>query len=123
MAASCVVKRINRTRICVGDLNKRITLYDRSIEAPGFEGFNFREDFTDGEKKWAAIDNVKGMEVFDGVDTTDQITHPIRCLSANTSQSWNSPASQAAAKIQISSSQTSAIRPRSSAAISDQAAA
>jgi SPP1 family predicted phage head-tail adaptor len=83
------IKR-NMRRVCVGDLNKLITLQARAISPPSFSSTDFDETFTNGDDVWAAVNTVAGKTFFDGVNTDITITHEIfiRFDASVTSETW-----------------------------------
>lgn len=80
-----------RRKVCVGDLNQRITLQDRDIVPPIFGDADFTEDFTEDNDCWAAIQTVHGKTFFDGVNQRDvNLTHEIfiRYDATVTAETW-----------------------------------
>ncbi len=82
--------RRGHRKICVGDLNTRITVSDREITEPAFGQTSFGESFTNAFTPWAKIRTVNGRTIFNGVDTDVAISHEItiRHDSRVTSESW-----------------------------------
>jgi SPP1 family predicted phage head-tail adaptor len=64
------VKQKRLKKYSIGDLNKRILIHVRSIEAPDFDSANFEEDYDSGLPCWARISvlDPMGKTFFDGVD-------------------------------------------------------
>lgn len=80
-----------RRKVCVGDLNQRITLQNRDIVPPIFENPDFTEDFTADDEVWASIQTVHGKTFFDGVNQRDvNLTHEIfiRYDATVTAETW-----------------------------------
>lgn len=69
--------RIRNKRVCIGDLKHRVTLHDRDITPPGFEGADYGMDYTPIAKVWAAIKTTSGKTLFDGVSQDKAISHVI----------------------------------------------
>jgi SPP1 family predicted phage head-tail adaptor len=67
-----------------------ITLQNRAITPPVFDGIDFSETFTDAAEVWALINTISGKTFFDGVGTEINITHEIyiRYDSTVTSETW-----------------------------------
>lgn len=83
--------KLNRRKVCVGDLNKMVTLSERAIVEPGFGQTAFREDFSGAAREvWAKVRTVNGRTIFNGVDTDVAITHEItiRYDADVTSETW-----------------------------------
>lgn len=76
--------------MCVGDLNKLVTLSAREITEPSFGTTNFGEDFPDARDVWAKVRTINGRTLFNGVDTDIPLTHEItiRYDASATSESW-----------------------------------
>ncbi len=79
-----------RRRVCIGDLNKRITLQSRSLTEPLFAQTEFTEDFDPQNCRWARIKTTAGRTVFNGVNADVLITHEIwiRFDPAVSSETW-----------------------------------
>lgn len=69
------------SKICTGDLNKRVTLYVRNIVDPEGGSVDYNEDFTNPQTLWARIDTVSnvggGVQIFDGANVVDTASHLI----------------------------------------------
>lgn len=87
---SCKSIRRKNRKVCIGDLNKLITLQSRAITPPDFGDPDFDETFTDGDDVWAAVNTVDGKTFFDGVNTDVNITHEfyIRYDATVTAETW-----------------------------------
>ncbi len=64
-------------RVCAGALNKRIVLYNRNITPPEGLSVDFGEDFAVKKTVWALVETVKGLILFDQVNTARDISHRI----------------------------------------------
>ena len=71
-------------------MEDEITLENRAITAPEFEGVDFDETFTPNTPVWALVETVRGKTFFDGVNTEEDITHwiYINFDSTVTSETW-----------------------------------
>ena len=88
--ASCENIRIPHRKLCVGDLDRRITLKSRQIAADGMLP-DYLLNFTNNGDVWAAVQTAKaGETVFDESNTEAVITHTffIRFISGLTSEEW-----------------------------------
>lgn len=74
---TCNPVRKKRRNVCIGDMDDRVTLENRAITAPEFEGVDFDETFTPNPPVWAMVRTVKGKTFFDGVGTEIDITHEV----------------------------------------------
>lgn len=64
-------------KICIGDLNKIITLSEREITPPVFGSTNFGESFPAPRDVWAKVKTINGRTLFNGVDADVALTHEI----------------------------------------------
>ena len=87
---SCNPVRKKRRNVCIGDMEDEITLENRAITAPEFEGVDFDETFTPNPPILALVETVRGKTFFDGVNTEEDITHwvYINFDSTVTSETW-----------------------------------
>ncbi len=88
---SCSITRGRRARVCLGDLDRRVTIHNRAITPPLYGTPDFSEAFTASATIWALIKSVDGKTFFDGVNQVDRaITHEIwiRYDSTVTAESW-----------------------------------
>ena len=58
-----IIKKYNE--VDIGSMDNRIFIYDRAITPPTSIDLNFTETFTAKLECWAAIETIKGVEVFD----------------------------------------------------------
>jgi SPP1 family predicted phage head-tail adaptor len=81
-------KRPNR-QFCLGDLDKRIIIKNRSIQVPEFKDADFTEKFDGDKEVWANIKTTSGQTIF-VVNTDVAMTHMIgiRYDPSVTSESW-----------------------------------
>lgn len=91
MATCKKIKRLSE-RVCIGSMNKRISLQVRDLEAPVGDSVDFKEKFTVLSDIWTMIETVAGKVFFDGSNTDRSITHNfyIRYLNGVeiTAQNW-----------------------------------
>lgn len=83
--------RRQRRQVCLGDLDRRIKIHNRSIQAPIFSESDFTEQFDPTANRWALIRTVTGKTIFDGVNQQDiALTHEIfiRYDDSVTTESW-----------------------------------
>lgn len=88
--AKCIKLQRKRRKICVGDLDSRITLQTRTIKPPVFGETDFDEEFTATQEVWAMINTVEGKTHFNGVETETPISHSIgiRYRTDVTAETW-----------------------------------
>lgn len=86
----CSKIRRKKRSVCIGDLRSMITLQNRAITPPVFNGIDFSETFTDAAEVWALINTVSGKTFFDDAGTETSITHEIyiRYDSTVTAETW-----------------------------------
>lgn len=91
----CVQVKLKHRKICIGDLNKKIQLYTRSITAPrditaDDDQVDYGETFSNAVTVWAGIETKSGREIFDGSNLIGVATHffYIRFRQGLTSESW-----------------------------------
>lgn len=87
--ARCKKIKINRTQVCIGDMNRRITLHIRSITGLS-DGVDFDETLSDSTVVWAALQTIKGEDIFDGTNVIGTATHNffVRAISTLTAETW-----------------------------------
>lgn len=73
--ATCVTKRRKDTGVCIGHMNKRITIYIRELTAPQGNGVDYRETFASPKIVWAMLDTPKNKTMFDATGIVKDITH------------------------------------------------
>ena len=78
----CNFIRFDTPKICIADLNKRVQLVKRAIVAPVGQSIYQNNtplentyDFELVATLWAAVKNIKGDAILDGVATNDIPTH------------------------------------------------
>ncbi|MBK2125727.1 phage head closure protein [Fangia hongkongensis] len=91
--SSCKKIIIQKRKVCIGDLNKYIGLYTRSLTSPlnpSYSSVDYDLNFTLIRNVWAAIENVKGIMSLDGVTDEEIPTHNIYIRYRNdiTSENW-----------------------------------
>lgn len=90
MPGRCQKIRRKKRQVCIGDLDKEVTLQNRDITSPLFGTPDFDETFTDIDTVWAGINTKSGKMFFDGVGTETLVTHEIliRYDAAVTTETW-----------------------------------
>lgn len=86
----CKKIRGQKRTVCIGDLDKLITLQDRNITPPVYGSQSFDETFSGDNDVWAMIKTVNGKTVFDGVNADVNVTHEIYIIydSSVTTSTW-----------------------------------
>lgn len=86
---SCKTKNLKTTKICIGDLNKKIKIYVRTLTALN-NGVDFDEVLSNTKEVWAGLETTSGKEVFDGTNLKGMATHIwyIRALAGQTAEDW-----------------------------------
>jgi len=71
----CTTKKNTNLQICSGDLNKRITIFNRTIQPPSGQSVDYTEIFSIPTQVWAMIETIKGIQIFDGTNIISLSTH------------------------------------------------
>lgn len=71
----CVKIKGKKRRLCVGDLDRQITLSDRAITTTNVANPEFGEDFSSPNEVWAMLETKDGVKVFDGANIERRATH------------------------------------------------
>ena len=66
---TCISIKGKNRQVCTGDLDRWITIQQRTMTVPLFDTTDYTETFTDLISMWAMIDTKKGISIFDGTDT------------------------------------------------------
>lgn len=74
MPKCSTIKGKNRS-VCVGDLNKRITIKDRTLKGATLNNRVSSENFSDDVTVWAMIQTTRGDQFFDGTSLRTAVTH------------------------------------------------
>jgi len=69
--------KIKNRKICIGNMNKRITIQTRSLTTNNIGSIETIETFTDDIDVWAAIETTRGNQLWDGVEVSNPFTHNI----------------------------------------------
>ncbi len=76
--ARCKKIRRNKTRVCVGDRDSLVTLWDRDLKAPDNNSDSATQKYSDPCPIWATIGTISGKELFDGANQlVGVVTHVI----------------------------------------------
>ncbi len=73
----CKTIKVERSKICTGDMNNQIDILQRDILPPAIGDIDPITVFTSILTPWAAISTVKETRRFDGINTEDRPTHEI----------------------------------------------
>ena len=68
---------ITKPKICIGDLNKKIIVYTRPINAPFRNSTDITYDYVEVARVWASIQSIQGDFLIDGVARNDVPTDKI----------------------------------------------
>ena len=68
--AQCVAKIRKDTRVCIGSLNKRITIQLRALTADPQTGVDFNQTFLNSKNVWSMVETVSGKTMFDKSNIT-----------------------------------------------------
>jgi len=74
----CVKIQGRKRQLCLGDLDRLIFMYTKSIENGG--GVDYVNDFTDQKKKYAMVSTQDGVTIFDDKNIEMVISHYIYIL-------------------------------------------
>ncbi len=85
----CKAIRIKHRKLCVSDLDRRISLQDRTMGTPTTT-VDFRQTFANGKVVWAALKTAKGREMFFTTNMDVAVSHIfyIRWYADLTSDKW-----------------------------------
>ena len=65
----CQTIRSRKRRVCAGDLDTQIEIFDRNIRAPdSFSGWQHNQDYTPKATPWALVKSLNGIATFDGIN-------------------------------------------------------
>lgn len=71
----CVKIKGRKRKLCIGDLDRQITLSDRNITTTSVAVPEFGEAFTDPTLVWSMLETTNGVKVFDGINIERIATH------------------------------------------------
>ncbi len=95
--AVCQKIRSKRRRVCVADLDRLITIENRSITPPSAGSVDYTETFTTKDEPespsgevWAKLETRNGESVFDATNVERTVTHKftIRFIEGITAETW-----------------------------------
>ena len=72
---SCGFIRKKKKGICIGDLDKRITIQVRYLTPPEDSGVDYSQKSLDYKTVWASLETTRGEQLFDGVNINNAFTH------------------------------------------------
>ena len=86
----CVKIKGKKSALCIGDLDRKVTIRSRNIQAPQSGSVDFSEQFANTHIVWALIQTTRGSEIFNGVELQNPVTHLIyiRFITGLTQESW-----------------------------------
>lgn len=87
--SKCTQLKRKHRKPCIGDLDTRVTLQDRTI-APPTTSVDFSETFTENAIVWSTVNTVRGKTAFDGAEVERDITHEftVRFLTGVDAETW-----------------------------------
>jgi head-tail adaptor len=89
---TCISIKGKKREVCSGDLDRWITIQQRTMTVPLFDTTDYTETFTDLISMWSMIDTKKGISIFDGTDmerTVDAMFYVNFIPTINiTAESW-----------------------------------
>lgn len=77
-------------RIAAGDLDRRLTIYSRTLTTPSQGGVDFTQTFANANTVWCMLETKKGVTIFDGINIKGVATHLfyIRWYAGLTAENW-----------------------------------
>lgn len=89
MAICKKIRRVDK-KVCIGAMNRKIILLDRSIVPPVNGSVDFDEAFSGGKTVWANIVSKRGAVFFDSSNTANSNSHDIyiRYFPGLTAEKW-----------------------------------
>jgi len=83
-----IVRTINE--VCIGSLNRRISLLTRTLTPPTGGSVDFDEELTLSTSVWAMVQTPTGANIFDEVNIDRKVTHKIsiRFIQGLTAETW-----------------------------------
>ncbi|MCK5017303.1 MAG: phage head closure protein [Candidatus Peribacteraceae bacterium] len=73
--AICKKKVRESKRVCIGSLNRKITIQMRDIKPPKGGSVDFTENFTVEREVWAMVESVNNTTFFDETNTEQIVSH------------------------------------------------
>ena len=91
--ATCKKLTRVKTQVCIGSLNRKIDIFQRTLTAPldpANDLVDYTESFTLLANVWAMIKTPKGQTIFDDIGTEKVVSDIfyIRFISGLTSENW-----------------------------------
>ena len=82
--------KVKSRKVCIGDLNKKVTVHTRDIKSPGHGEVDYDETYTPLSTPWAGVETTAGSILFNGVNGDVAQTHKIflRYDSRVSAQHW-----------------------------------
>lgn len=86
----CTKIRIKHRKLCSGDLDRFITIMNRTLDAPIDDSTDFQNNFSNTKKTWAGLSTTKGEDVFFATNLDEAVTHVFytRFFSWLTTENW-----------------------------------
>lgn len=73
----CKPISLKSRRICVGDLNNRITLQLRTMTGNNYASVENTETFSNIAEVWGAVETTRGSQLWDGAEISNPFTHNV----------------------------------------------
>lgn len=85
----CKIIRPKKRRLCTGDLDRRIDIYSRTLNAPSFD-VDFDHTFNNKKTVWSALESVNGRDTFYLTNLDQKVSHIfyVRWYAGLTAESW-----------------------------------
>ena len=87
--SECERIHVRHKKLCIGDMDRRITIYNRTLNTPG-NTVDYSNTMTNTDKVWAAAKTAKGRQMFYTTNEDRAVTHIfyIRHTSGVDSSCW-----------------------------------
>lgn len=76
--SKCTTRYSKKTHVCIGDLSKRVSIVQRSVDTGIYNSSEPSVSFDTIATVWASIDTIKGQDNLDGTNIDNKPTHIIR---------------------------------------------
>jgi head-tail adaptor len=93
MSTKCKYVQFTKSKLCLGDLKHKITLFKKAIVTPTYQSVNLVDysfDYEEMGSVWAAIVTIKGDAIADSVAKEDLPTHKfyIKYIGDLSTENW-----------------------------------